>query len=976
MATPLTNTTFLSTYNDDFTDSDHYHRILFNNGRALQARELTQSQTIIQKEIARMAGFIFNEGGMFGTSPGSLLSGNNAVNFVKVTSLPTGYASLVDTVIQNSAGVKAIVKAIVPATGGDADTLLVVYTTSNNLTSSVTTTGPRIFQAGEALTSSLGAEYNMTIQTTDTSVNPATGKGSFIEVPQFNTFVAGHLIMVEKQNLVLSKYDANPTAVVGFKLTQQVVTTSDDIALYDNSGATPNLTSPGADRYQILMTLTTADDVDSDETFYPIFDVKQGVARQLKTKDNLLSEVGDILNGRTQDITGNFVVRNSEFGQFKLEIEQDSDDDYLLYRVDGGIGFVGGNRIEKAIDTEIRSLKPRNTSKDIDTITNEFISARYGNYFLADSMYGIIGGIDTLATVNLYTSANRGGTNIGTARVRSVDEFDNEYRIHIFDLSLNANKSVSTIRSIGTSASNYANLKAINAKYDIVDKEDTSLIFPLPRNKINTVSSVSTNVGRIYTATSDGSGQATFNTGGNTFQDQENWIVTVDSSGEVFSPPTVSGTPNTAATITGLPTGSAVKMYGFESKSLVLKTKTLVTGRSQAGLSLSNRRFTLDKADIYKITSIVDDTTSEDVTYRYITDTGQRDDYYTVGGGRLKNGFGAPASTITVTYDYFTHSAGDYFGGKASYPDIELKDIPLYTTSQNETYRLSDVIDMRPVKNNTGANFTGTGAVIEDIPKNTATITIGEVQYWQPRSDVIALRPDGNIKLYEGRTDTVPEISKNIPSEDMKLHRIDLAPYVVDEKDLVDKEYDNLGYKMGDIRRLENRLQNLEEFSVLTSVELANLRTTVSDPDDATLPDRVKLGLTADGFRSNINSAVEDIDYRAFISKSFGTLAPFGFKRQTSLHYDSDNSAGTIRKGTKIWPKYDEEVMVRQEVASSAIDVNQFQSTKSIGAGDLEPNVDTWQITKKVDEHYQVGSTESYIPRGTKSVSSQGQNRG
>jgi len=51
MVTQLTNTTFLSDYRDDYRDSDHYHRVLFNNGRALQARELTQMQTIIQSEM-------------------------------------------------------------------------------------------------------------------------------------------------------------------------------------------------------------------------------------------------------------------------------------------------------------------------------------------------------------------------------------------------------------------------------------------------------------------------------------------------------------------------------------------------------------------------------------------------------------------------------------------------------------------------------------------------------------------------------------------------------------------------------------------------------------------------------------------------------------------------------------------------------------------------------------------------------------
>ena len=47
MATTLTDTTFSTTYKDDFLDSDNYHRILFNSGRLLQARELTQLQTII-----------------------------------------------------------------------------------------------------------------------------------------------------------------------------------------------------------------------------------------------------------------------------------------------------------------------------------------------------------------------------------------------------------------------------------------------------------------------------------------------------------------------------------------------------------------------------------------------------------------------------------------------------------------------------------------------------------------------------------------------------------------------------------------------------------------------------------------------------------------------------------------------------------------------------------------------------------------
>ena len=62
MATTLTSNTFSSTYKDDFRDSDNYHKILFNTGVALQARELTQIQTILQNQIQRFGDNIFKEG--------------------------------------------------------------------------------------------------------------------------------------------------------------------------------------------------------------------------------------------------------------------------------------------------------------------------------------------------------------------------------------------------------------------------------------------------------------------------------------------------------------------------------------------------------------------------------------------------------------------------------------------------------------------------------------------------------------------------------------------------------------------------------------------------------------------------------------------------------------------------------------------------------------------------------------------------
>ena len=48
-------------YFDDFDPNKNYHRVLFKPGQAVQARELTQSQTILQNQISEFASSIFSQ---------------------------------------------------------------------------------------------------------------------------------------------------------------------------------------------------------------------------------------------------------------------------------------------------------------------------------------------------------------------------------------------------------------------------------------------------------------------------------------------------------------------------------------------------------------------------------------------------------------------------------------------------------------------------------------------------------------------------------------------------------------------------------------------------------------------------------------------------------------------------------------------------------------------------------------------------
>jgi len=341
-----------------------------------------------------------------------------------------------------------------------------------------------------------------------------------------------------------------------------------------------------------------------------------------------------------------------------------------------------------------------------------------------------------------------------------------------------------------------------------------------------------------------------------------------------------------------------------------------------------------------------------------------------VGGGRLKQAALAPTGTVTVTYDYFTHSAGDFFGGKPSYPDVEYENVPTFTTTRGVTHRLTDVIDMRPIKNNTGTEFTGTGAVIENIPRNGDTIIVGTAKYWQPRIDVVSLSKTGKITHTTGET-TFEMKQPDYPKGDMPLFRMGLLPYTFDKKEVVLERFDNRGYKMEDIRRLDNRLTNVEALTALTVSELKTKEITIEDPYDASL-DRIKTGITGDTFKNNNQSDLADNDYRARINKPLGTVGVIGFTREVPLVYDSDLSVGTIKKQSTIWPKYTEEVLIDQAVASRAININSFDIGQHIGTGVVDPSYTSWTERKLVDVNYQVDNSSGATVADGNVVSSQG----
>ena len=121
----------VSPYYDDFADSNNYNRVLFRPYYALQARELTQAQTILQSQVERFGNHVFKEGDV--VVPGSVQTVARAT--IKLTSF-TGTSTLSDlkdvVLTGGTSGVKAKVIETFATDGTDPNTLFVEYQNSGS----------------------------------------------------------------------------------------------------------------------------------------------------------------------------------------------------------------------------------------------------------------------------------------------------------------------------------------------------------------------------------------------------------------------------------------------------------------------------------------------------------------------------------------------------------------------------------------------------------------------------------------------------------------------------------------------------------------------------------------------------------------------------------------------------------------------------------------------------------------------------
>lgn len=984
MTLNYTNNIEAEEYRDDWDEDKGFHKVLFKSGKALQSRELNQLQSIIQGEIKRLGTNLFKEGASLESAA---LTVNNRYRYIKLNTdptdpvtpgvaLPSNVSNFKDKVfVGQVSGVHVKVIELVEAENGDPATIYVQYLNTLNAT---TGTVPASANPGEELLEKDG-NLALVVQTTNTTLDPATGYGYRISAGPGTFFAAGHFVHAPKQSLILAKYFSNPTATVGFKLTQSITTADDDETLYDNQGDNPNYTAPGADRYTINLTLTNKNKIQAGETFIYYAKIENGILRESVTGYDQYNKINDILAARTSEESGDYTVK-----PFKITWEDHpSDDTKLRLNISDGLAYVDGYRINKQSSTKLDI--PRSTSTY--TLQNQAIGGTFGNYVLVnDNFYGIsnvnLFGEENnipLAISNLDTNPAFGADTIGYCRIRALEPGapgSGTYRAYIFDIQMNPGYNFTTdAKSIGQPIA----LCACDKQYMILvrnagivkifNTNDNDLFFPIPGYRPAGVSDVSITYSKRYTATATVAGgiaSITLNAApGEVFQDETSWII-ADAAGVITGhSPTFTGT-GAVRTISNLNTSKAkgdsdgdmweVLATSYKANADVA-SKTLVDADINVSFNPSTGVVTLPYTDVTKIREIRTLSSSGTVvTNKFTLDNGQRDNAYErsklslLPGRTINGGFGNTPFNLHVKLTYFKHGSGDFFAPN-SYSGISYSAIPKYRLKNGDLIDLKNYLDFRSSKGATG-NFSTQGAQVFNVPKQGSTIT-ADISYYQGRWDKLTLSKMGTFDYIKGIEDQFPKFPKT-PEESMLTHKIVLNPGTFGPRDLTYNMLDNKRYTMRDISKIDRKIDHLAEVTSLTLLEMDTANIDVLDSDNR---NRTKTGFMADNFENHFYSDIYHPAYSAAIDPRNKKLTSKQVTNQIGLYYDSNASTNTIMMGDNIYTQYYETPLLVQDVASSTVNVNPYLNLVYNGSMSLSPSSDTWWEEDWIAEKIHPGGT-------------------
>lgn len=423
----------IAPYYDDYSQSKNFYRILFKPGRAVQARELTQLQTILQKQIESMGTNIFKEGSLVFNGKSFVTKGL----FLRLDTVSVDVNIFEGEVIVGAtSGARALVKKVSVATSTEPAKLFIVNPDG-------------VFQNGEDVTI-VDTTTSVTVESDESTF---TGPVYFFSIEESIFYTKGNFVYCDPQTIVVpATLNINiplPSARIGLQVVESIINSDDDSSLLDPAIGTNNYFAPGADRYQIELILKgieynpTVENSDQETItdFIDICNIRYGETIKLVTSSEY-NVLQDALALRTYDESGDYTVK-----PFIATIKDHVflDNTKFTLELTPGKAYVKGY----AFETTAPLFLTLDKARDIETVNNFPIAADYSTYVRVSNVSGFINPLVSqqfdvhnvdIANVVLTSNVNYANTIIGNVRVRYFEDINvgatdatKQYRFYFYD---------------------------------------------------------------------------------------------------------------------------------------------------------------------------------------------------------------------------------------------------------------------------------------------------------------------------------------------------------------------------------------------------------------------------------------------------------------------------------------------------------------------------------------------------------------
>jgi hypothetical protein len=939
---PINTDLNIAPYFDDFDTEKQFYRILYKPGYAVQARELTQLQSILQNQVETFGDNIFQEGSIV---KGCTFTNLDKLEYVKVRDKASfdvksyvsktvkevigGVETDVDIVYELEGEVTGLKAKIIESERGfetrppDLNTFFINYLKTNE------TSNYKVFQSGEnlkinqyryiddALVGSTPAIQTINVSPDDP--NP-TGKAFGIQSSAGVVFQKGNFIYTEPQTLIVEKYSNQPDGKsVGYEVKETVVSSLQDSSLFDNANGSTNENAPGADRLKLtpVLVVKTTTLADTDADFFTLIRYVDGNAVQLRDVSQY-NALGDEMARRTYEESGNYIVE-----RFNTRSEKRSD--VLKAVVSPGVAYVKGYRVESGGEQSFTIDQVSNT----EILQNQPVSIEYGSYV---DVTGINGTIDLQFT---EADLEEGGTVIGKTFIRNLTQD----RIYLFGSRITtAGKSFADVDQIDSVAGTIS----IAADSKIKEQEKAPMIFPTGVFSVKSTSDITVPIRSAITGASITGNQITLTNGGGVYNYdvQNDDVVVVDSlnvSRSVTSAVAQANDSELLITVGGGATGTATV---YANRNIQLTTpyaKTLKKPYIKVAYSGGTTKYSLGFPDVIRIESIVD-SQGTDYTDSFRLRTNQKDGYYDLSYMEYIAGRPQPSGTITIKLWVFelNASTGSYFFTINSYPidddtetlpndKVRSQDLVVYSTGQGRDYNLRECVDFRPYADkdtnaNYNANSPGTAPTISAAADGTAPTfsrsdyivpavkeaMVMDIESYNARIDLVTIDSFGSMEVVQGSEAQDPGPPK-IDKTKMVISEIFIPGYPALSAFEADRQKKpayavrtrSKGVKrftMNDIAAIDNRVERMEYYITLNSLEQSVENLNVLDENGLT---RFKNGYLAETF-NNMNFAdTNDPEYNAAVPFDTKTMTPPVITFPLDLKYKS-STASTLFPTTAI----------------------------------------------------------------------------